>query len=319
MAKTGLFLFISLAHIHAQCVFPGLNISNLDGLTLECNFGSNYKVFYTPCNNQVKCPIVGAIPSMVIQETGNQYDCYNLAYWDPDIMPVLNKTANPIEYTFNYRNGATDVGCPNGRNISISYICDSTADPYGNITCGELTQPCNYYYTIKTNKACPIVPSGGCTWFIGNKLLNLTLFDENDVAFYATDATNNSHIIGLSPCRNGLQCTLQSTKKLEYNDTNKNVTDSKDGNAMAFLAEMDDLKCLNIIGTWNNGTIQPSYDAQNNVWQFIYEMPNGCHDGLTSVFMVYYTCNLNTFYTIESASTVTTCLYQMTIQTYLAC
>ena len=322
MLKLTFFLFISLAHIYAECVFPGLNISNLDGLTLECRFAispDDYVVSYTPCNNQIRCPTIGAPLSMVIQENeGIDFDCYDLAFWDPDVMPVLNETANPIEYTFSYKNGGSTFGCPNGRNIDITYICDPTANPYGDIQCGEENEPCNYYYKIKTIDACNVAPSGQCIWNSGGKVLNLTLFAENNIVLSEIDASDSNNVIALTPCRNGLECTPENIKKLAYKYTDSYIPNNKEGNVMGFLAEIDDLKCLQTLATWNAGSVEPSYDAQNQIWQFLYEIPNGC-DGLTSVFAVYYTCNPNAFYIIESALTVTKCLYQMTIQTYLAC
>jgi len=323
MFTTSFIVGALMANINAQCVYPNLDLSSLAGLTLECPFTvvapipDTYILSYSICNNSVHCVNVGAPLKMIIQEAiTNPNNCYYLASWDPDIMPVLTNS-NPIEYTFTFDNGQTDENC-GLRKTDISFICDPTANPVGNITCGETSEPCSYFYKVNTNVVCGVTPSGQCSWNSGGKVLNLTLFAENNVVLSEIDASDSNNVIGLTPCRNGLECTPENIKKLAYKYTDSYIPNNKEGNVMGFLAEIDDLKCLQSLAIWNDGSVEPSYDAEKQLWQFVYEIPNGC-DGLTSVFMVYYTCNPNTFYTIESASTVTTCLYQMTIQTYLAC
>ena len=160
--KTSVVLAVLISSIdaNAECVYPGLDLSNLADKTLECKFSvtvpipNDYLISYSICNNSIRCPILGSPFTMVTQESvyfGG--DCYNLASWNPDIMPVLTNS-NPIEYTFTFNNGRYDENCKQNRSEHISFICDPNADPYGNITCGEFTQPCNYYFKINTISAC---------------------------------------------------------------------------------------------------------------------------------------------------------------------
>mmetsp|Transcript_9475 Transcript_9475/g.11877 ORF Transcript_9475/g.11877 Transcript_9475/m.11877 type:complete len:174 (+) Transcript_9475:126-647(+) len=160
--KTSLIVaaLISSIDANAECVYPGLDLSNLADKILECKFSvtepipNDYLISYSICNNSVRCPGIGAPYSMVTQQSIEfSPDCYYLSEWNPDIMPVLTNS-NPIEYTFTFNNGRYDENCNQNRTEQISFICDPNADPYGNITCGEFSQPCNYYYKINTISAC---------------------------------------------------------------------------------------------------------------------------------------------------------------------
>ena len=108
-----------------------------------------------------------------------------------------------------------------------------------------------------------------------------------------------------SPCNDGVICTHNSSI---INNIRAMATQEKNGFCESYLAKYDD-------------TITPTYTASSKTFTFEYN--NGETSGVCDnprEFIIEYECgSLNTLYKVKSVTEVASCIYKMSISTYLAC
>ena len=147
--------FFAKAVFATECSWGALNLTQLEGLTIDCDFMENsYHLYlkYTPCSNQVFCgPFNGDIYwGMMTQYTDTTCQSFTCRWDNGDTKPLINGT----QYTFNYNNGLGDQNCA-ARGSQITFICDQYAVPYNTAKtqCNE-SPPCTYNIKIYTYLAC---------------------------------------------------------------------------------------------------------------------------------------------------------------------
>ena len=94
---------------------------------------------------------------------------------------------------------------------------------------------------------------------------------------------------------------------------------------MAKLTNLTASKCETYLSIWYenmNDNVVPYYDKDNNVWEFEYFNGEICDHELPSSFYVYWFCNpdiIEPNYNIKKSQLDGTCLYELEIETRLAC
>eukprot|EP01084_Bolivina_argentea_P077993 141521_1 len=141
-----------------------------------------------------------------------------------------------------------------------------------------------------------------CQWTIGNNMLDLRSFPSSDTTIIGIDENNSSLVFAYTPCRNGLVCNSVDT--------------------MANLVYIAELDCQSYLAVWNDdaNSVNPSYDSDNKVWEFIYQNGEPCNNQLPSEFFVYWYCDDSIpEFKVISAGLLAPCLYKLEIASSVAC
>eukprot|EP01084_Bolivina_argentea_P304005 524970_1 len=158
------FLNLFMVIINCNCKFGELDLTPLSTLLdpIQCiyfNADKTWLYLTRLCTNALTCDTTGDA-GMVLQMKADSDDVCGqpLAYWDNGMTKPSNNHKN--EWIFEYKNGYHETkGCSNGRHLTLSIICDSSANPYdiAKTSCYEgetIDDYCPYYLTIYTHLAC---------------------------------------------------------------------------------------------------------------------------------------------------------------------
>jgi len=326
------FIACMVYYITGQsCTYADIDLSALGNTFVECAYNDQYKMEYQACGNNVvcqcdSCPYEGQsyLAMMIDEFEGNS--CYYLAS-NNDIVTGESLQVNGLNaYKLQYTNGI-QIPCDAPRKLNITFVCDSLVYNSALTSCGEPV-PCNYELQIHTNAACDLqfcsynTPNG---YSIDLSSLNGQIFGSADTVYPF------NYLYGYTPCQNGYTCNSAingnnkyirqdlmkyGNSKLKYNITNK-YNNTYNNNVMLYRENINTLQCDKILGYFN--TIVPDYNTAEQYFEFIYEVPNQCN-GEPSVTFVKWYCNPNVINAnITYATNITTCAYEIKIDSRLAC
>lgn len=310
MAST---IVLSLKGDGGNCTWPNynqpnpplLNLSMYQNVTITgtsdaCFYFNRFE--YSPCSDQFHCNNSTCVIAFYGAETGTctvggyfsdtgvGYGPYgipgwNMYYWYFDPWP------NEISYT------------------SIFWLCDMNLD-HGeyeivNISCGTNNGIPDITMYINTSAVCnktttttTAIPIRDCVWNIGENMLNLTQYQGQTLTLI--EDKNNSILVSISPCSNMLSCNGTKVMSYQYDLTND--------------------KCINYLGIFEQGMIDPSYNLNEKEWQFVYTNGQKCN-GFENIYTVYWRCDYNTINEakIVSFDMIGECQYDMHINSSSAC
>eukprot|EP00483_Globobulimina_turgida_P009066 UN09084 len=80
------------------------------------------------------------------------------------------------------------------------------------------------------------------------------------------------------------------------------------------------MDCTQYLSVWNDGAVKPQYDAQDKVWQFVYNNGEKCN-GLQEELQVIWVCDPTK---VDSAAIVKAgkteqCSFEITVNSSTAC
>eukprot|EP01084_Bolivina_argentea_P024281 45260_1 len=138
----------------------------------------------------------------------------------------------------------------------------------------------------------------GCEWTNGNNKLNLTRFEGTTLSY--KDVNNSDMVWALSPCDNLGSC------------------DGKKVNS--YLFNVSTMACMQYLSIWNDGQVKPQYDAQDKIWQFVYNNGEKCN-GLQEELQVNWYCDpaQHDSAVIVSATKTGQCTYEISVNSSSAC
>eukprot|EP01084_Bolivina_argentea_P201228 343999_1 len=127
---------------HCQnCVYPGLNISGLDGLNIQCIYehDASSVLQYVPCQSNLECSIFDLDTYMVLLNSLSGNCVAGVAKYNANVLPEKITVKDTQAYIFSYANGAASLQCTEPRKLNLTFICDPNANPYDQnaLKCGE--------------------------------------------------------------------------------------------------------------------------------------------------------------------------------------
>eukprot|EP01084_Bolivina_argentea_P251915 422698_1 len=272
-----------------------------------------YSLLYTPCQNSIICDRNQAQqPGMALQVMTNNLpdiECNSiLAKWDNGTTtPVYETTSDgKDQIVFNYPvvENIFSGGCENGRTAQIKFVCNETADPYDRDTVSFYQQQkntdniCPYNISIDTMYACNNTVKQ-CQWMSNDGKHILNLMDIMGMSLVSKDTENDDLSYVYTPCSNSHLCD--------------------DTYSMAYLMNSTNFQCEKYLAVWDDGINVPQFNEQLKSWQFVYENGEPCN-GFKDVFVLIWNCDSNAkIPVIVEAVKDTECLYQMIINSTLAC
>ena len=91
--------------------------------------------------------------------------------------------------------------------------------------------------------------------------------------------------------------------------------------AMAYIFDGIEFECKSYLAIWENGVTQPEYSKSLGIWQFTYTNGEQCENGNdNNVFQIEWICdNSASDPRVVQAKQIAQCVYQMVINSILAC
>eukprot|EP01084_Bolivina_argentea_P077992 141519_1 len=227
--------------------------------------------------------------TLIDSRNAGYYTNLSSKYMDP--FPDLEPDQ---QYVFEIMDQAGDGICCNyGHGYYNIWVNDTV------VYIGDGNFGCNASATFNSSNATNLY----CQWTIENNILDLRSFSSSDTTITGIDDNNSSLVFAYTPCRNGLVCNSVDT--------------------MANLVYIATLDCQSYLAIWDNDTdnsVNPSYDSDNKVWEFIYQNGEPCNNQLPSEFFVYWYCD-DTIpeFKVRSAGLLAPCLYKLEIASSVAC
>ena len=87
---------------------------------------------------------------------------------------------------------------------------------------------------------------------------------------------------------------------------------------MAYLINTKNFECNKYLAIWKNGINEPNYNKQLKSWQFVFTNGELCN-GFECVFIVNWNCDQHAINPQINANERGQCIYQITINSTLAC
>lgn len=250
---------------------------------------------------------------MVAQtRTKNSDDCSLIAVFDPSIEPGYNDNDGIATWGFTYSNGPNMSYCHNQYDNNKTWACTFRCDPSKEHSLSEVMDDgCIYSVIINTRYACSSYtttttttttsePDPECIFKSGNgNILNLSPI-KGDIISHIDNKTNHGYYY-YTPCENIAPC---------------------DGlPSMAYIFNAQIGSCEQCLAVWENGIVQPQYISELGMWQFTYTNGEDCgRHNTSSIFQVQWFCDETAVSPkVVQAQEITECVYQMIINSSLAC
>eukprot|EP01084_Bolivina_argentea_P301767 520697_1 len=286
-----------------------LDLSPLNHKTFDITDAEQHHYYYSVCQNSESCN-----GNSVMTKQTNNYgnDCYILGRWNSSIQPTY-QSINGGTWTFIYLNGESDCGNP-VRAWSPTFVC--APDSNYNITnVTEVPGTCFYQVLIQTKLACAdwnwtttttLMPEDRCIFRSEDQehILNISLW-KGTVLSKADENIGYLYYM-YSPCVNSINCSVSGD----------------DRPAMAYIFDGMNFECKTQLAEWEYGFVEPTYIISKGVemWQFNYTGETCNESSRDIVFMVEWYCNESaTTPDVVQSGQIATCVYQMRINSWLAC
>eukprot|EP01084_Bolivina_argentea_P258558 435948_1 len=276
-----------------------LDLGPLNGVIMNLTDGEDHNITYSVCRNDELCNGEKAMVRQVPVDDPRY--CFILGRWDYSINPEF-ENINGGTWTFVYDNGDDECGNP-VRTWSPLYVCT----PGVKYRAGNVTEIASCYYevTIETEFACQnwtttttAIPTSQCIFKSqdGEHILNMTSI-RGQLISGETDI--HDMYIMYYPCMNLVKCN--------------------NNDVMAYLFDGENVLCKQYLAIWEDGFVEPNYIESLKMWQFTYTNGESCNGG-QNVFNVEWVCDpLAPSPMVIQSMEIAPCVYQMIINSQLAC
>eukprot|EP01084_Bolivina_argentea_P270905 460762_1 len=229
--------------------------------------------------------------------------CYILGRWDSTKEPAYDNI-NGGTWTFEYNNGDDDCGNP-ARTWSPMFVC-APGVKYQVGYVDEIPNSCFYEVVIKTQFAC-----------LGWTTTTTSIPDE---CIFKSE--NGNHTLNMASIRGKLLTEADEDKPdlyYMYTPCTNSAKCNNNTSVMAYIFDGMNFECKQYLAIWEDGYIEPNYIEGVGIWQFTYTNGQPCNGGQT-VFNVEWICDKTASAPrVIQAKKIATCVYQMVINSTLAC